>query len=316
MGLAIALAPATAKADVCELMDQATAEKAAELLREAKTLVYLDWFAPVTIETVEVRPYEDMFEVVVNDAIVTDAAYAYVPGAPGTYRNIGLELGCAGADVTPVVPDTPFAAAGGAPPAAAGREVARVLGVLELPDLFEPWLAGDVAAVPAAIRAGPAVEARILASTRRMDDFELTEFSYEETGATVHAVDGDWYRVRLDGLEGWIAAAEAGTFHPVAELLDQSLTYLETTWSGDVFAAPDRGAGRVRLDAAWRRMIGDVLDVSVNELREVDGELWVRLDVLWPGPCFGEEMTVIAAGWVPAYGPTGSNDVWFFSRGC
>ncbi len=315
-GLAVALAPAAAMADVCELMDLATAERAATLLRKAETLIYLDWFAPVPIETVEVRPYEELFEVVVNGAIVTDAAYAYVPGAPGTYRNIGLELGCDGADVTPVVPDTPFAASAEAPAEPPATDTRRVLGVLELPDLFEPWLAGDVAAVPAEIRAGPSVTARVIASSRRMDDFELTEMSYDEIGATVHGIDGDWYRVRLDGLDGWIAATEAGAFHPVAELLDQSLAYLETTWSGDVFDSPDRGAGRVRLDAAWRGMIGDVLDVSVNQLREIDGELWVRLDVLWPGPCFGEEMTVIASGWVPAYGPSGSNDVWFFSRGC
>jgi hypothetical protein len=279
-------------------------------------MVYLDWFAPVAIEAVEVRPYEDMFEVVVNGAIVPDIAYTYVPGEPGTYRNLGLEVGCEGADVTPVVPDVPFATATGAPPARAPLDAFRLLGALELPDLFEPWLAGDVAAEPIEARAAPSYDAPVVASTRRFEDFALLEFSYEETGVAVHGQVEGWYAVRLDGADGWIPEAKAGPFHPVAELLDENLVYLEATWSGEIFEAPDRGAARVRLDEAWRRMIGDTLDVAVLELRDIDGELWVRLDVLWPGPCFGDEVAAVASGWVPAYGPTGGNDVWFFSRGC
>jgi hypothetical protein len=315
LGAALAL-PTAALADVCELMNRATAEASAARLREAGTMVYLDWFAPVAIETVEVRPYEDMFEVVVNGAIVPDIAYTYVPGEPGTYRNLGLELGCEGADVTPVVPDRPFAPAAGAPQAPPLADAVRLIGALELPDLFEPWLAGDIAAEPIEVLAAPSNEAAVVASTRRFDDFALLEFSYEETGVAVYGLKEGWYAVRLDGADGWIPAASAGRFHPVAELLNENLAYLEGTWPGDVYEAPDRSAARVRMNEAWRRMIGDTVDVSVLEPREVAGELWVRLDVLWPGPCFGEDVTAIASGWVPAYGPTGSNDVWFFSRGC
>ena len=307
----------TAGADVCLLMDETTATRFAALLEAADSIVYDDWFEPVPIETVEVRPYQALFEVVVNGEVVPDAAYTYVPGEPGWLRNISLEIGCEGADVTPVVPGVPFASDAGAAPPPPDPSIPRLVGVVEVPRAWDAYLAMGELIEPVVIRAGPDDGASIVAKAASLDAFETIDIDYEMLGAAVYGRAGDWFGVRVGEGAGWLPPSEAGAFYPYPDLLIERLSYLGESWDGRLYDAPARDAPRARLDEAWRRMMGEDIVVDVRGVvRMAQGEAWVRLDVVWPDPCGGDEPVPVASGWVPAYAAAGSPNVWFFSRGC
>lgn len=316
MAFALVAGAAPAAADVCLLMDEPTARRVAQILAASDTMVYDDWFDPVPIATVDVRPYRQYYEVVVNGTIVPDAAYTYVPGEPGFLRNIGLEVGCEGADVTPVVPASPFVLDAGLlspPPDAAGP---RLVGVVEVPRAYDAYLAMGELIEPVAIHAGPDDGTAIVALATSLEAFETAEIDYETLGAVVYARSGAWFEVRIAGAPAWLPPAEAGKFHPYPGLLIASLSYLGDTWDGRLYDVPSRDAARVRLDPAWRRTMGEVIVVDVREVRTIDGDSWVRIDVVWPDPCSGDDPGVVASGWLPAYAASGAPAAWFFSRGC
>ena len=76
---------------------------------------------------------------------------------------------------------------------------------------------------------------------------------------------------------------------------------------------PDAAYVYVPGDAGTYRAIGP--EVGCEGV-DVAGEPWLRLDVIWPGPCEGEETAAIGSGWVPAYATSGAANVWYYSRGC
>lgn len=313
----LALTAGRASADVCELMDRTTAERVAAILRAAGTLVHDDWFNPVAVQTVEVRADGNLYVVVVNDTFVPDAAYVYVPGDAGTYRAIGPEAGCEGVDVAPVVPAVPFVVDSGAPSTPPGAAVPRLFGVVEVPRAYEAYLAMGELTEPVALRSAPDAAAGFAAEAATLEAFEMVEVNYDVVGAAVYAVVDGWYLVGLaDGAPAWLAPAEAGTFHAFPEMLVESLSFVAEAWDGRLHDTPAYQAPRLRLDAAWRAMMGDDIVVDVREVRVVAGEPWLRLDVIWPGPCDGEETAAIGSGWVPTYATSGAANVWYYSRGC
>jgi hypothetical protein len=307
------LAGDPARADICQAIDKETAEAGARLIREAGVLYYEDWFTPTPVEHVEVVPWEDLYEVILNGTISVDLAHAYLPGDGATLPSLGWQVGCGDPIVPKEVPARPFAPtdAAASPPGAPG-----IVGIVEAPRLHEAYLAMGELETPAVLRAGPSASSPVVKEALALDDLPTTEIDYELVGLPVYGREAGWYETRFNGAPAWLPPEEAGAFHDLAALLTNSLAYLDHGWDGLVFEAPDRAAPRLALDPSWRATMGEVVEVDVEEARDVAGELWLRLDAIWPSPCTGEDPAAVASGWVPAYGASGEPNVWFYSRGC
>lgn len=142
------------------------------------------------------------------------------------------------------------------------------------------------------------------------------EFSYEQPGLIVLERQLDWFRVHLGSRSGWILPADPDAYRAYEQLVRESLAYVKEGWTGELRAAPANGSA-TRVPEEWLRYLRDDLTVEVLEDRVVDGELWfkLRLDPAYGcGTLPGDPPAV--EGWVPAYGPSGENTIWFHSRGC
>ena len=315
LAAALALAALPARADICQAIDKATAEAGAKLIRAAGVIVYDDWFVPTPVRHVEVRPWENLYEVVVNGAISVDLAHAYLPGDGETYASLGWQVGCGDPIIAKAVPTHPFVATLDPPPPWA-PDGARIIGVVEAPRLYDAYLAMGELQQPAILRAGPAADAAVVREVFSFDDVPQTEVDYEHIGLAVYERRDGWFRVIVDGAPAWLAPEEAGPFHDLATLLTTNLSYLDYGWDGLLFDAPDRGATKARIDPDWRVAMGEQIEVDVRASRLVGDALWLRVDVIWPSPCSGEDPVAVASGWVPAYGAKGGSNAWYYSRGC
>ena len=108
---------------------------------------------------------------------------------------------------------------------------------------------------------------------------------------------------------GWYEVARAGPDWRGAERL-----WLEeaTAWR---FHPVDDETERERLA---RQSFGpEHLSTRVTGFREIDGRLWVQVEVSSHSPCQSmEEPSVRGRGWIPAHAPSGELNIWFSSRGC
>lgn len=314
-----------ARADTCRVVDRDTADRAVALLGQASKVLDDDWFDPATVSTVAWRRRGFRYEVVVNGSRALDLSATYLSGPDGgDYRNLGSLVGCPPGEWPERISPTPFVAArdaiGPGTPAAAGddSQPEAVVGILELPELEAAWYnpgRGPVPPVP--VYEEPAAGATRLATIARLEQLPLLEYGYEQRGPIVVERRPDWYRIELANGRGWIAAADAGRFHPVAELLRARLTYLTPVWSGRLWSEPSADAEARDVAPAWRRRLGDEIPIEVLESKRVDERLWLKVALLWPSPCAGPaEPRIVARGWLPAHGATGAPNVWFYSRGC
>ncbi len=193
-----------------------------------------------------------------------------------------------------------------------GDPHARLIGLLELPDLL------------AAPDRTPAAEARTLAvfdapdeataraaPLRSADEVMTREVGYEQPAAVVRAQRPGWYRLALRDGDGWVRAADAGAFHPVAAALVDRLGYLTPHWDGWVW--PDPGAGHPQLAP---RVADAEQPATVRATAQIGDTLWLQVEVLERSPCADGTSRVVITGWVPAYTPDGELTAWFYSRGC
>lgn len=314
-------AATSAYADGCMLVDRQTADRAVAILRDADRVLYDNWFAPLQLGNVDWTRSGFLYQVRANDNLLLDLGRVYVPSADaGAYEHLGTRLGCSSGDVPTRIPWAPFSGEPNPACECADDDWApkiKLLGLLAFPELEAAWYDSIRNAPPPPVQVqvtpdpGGAVQAEIAALT----DIPTREYGYERPGAMVLEQRPGWYRVALREGSGWVASDKAGPYHPLEEMLVDSLSYLTSAWEGAMASAPAAPALRW-LHPAWRRHMGGEIMVDVRETRWVNAELWLRLDVLWPAPCSGEDSAIIHSGWVPAYGESGSVNVWFNSRGC
>jgi hypothetical protein len=71
------------------------------------------------------------------------------------------------------------------------------------------------------------------------------------------------------------------------------------------------------IPASWQALLPDEVIVEVVERRTVAGDRWVRVRF---GPDSGCEWLdselPLVEGWIPAFTASGTNALWFYSRGC
>ena len=122
------------------------------------------------------------------------------------------------------------------------------------------------------------------------------------------------WRRPLRLLPAWLREKDAGTFHPIAELLVNRLSYLNENWDGWIWPSP--GAGHPTESSAIRRAGRKEYPVNIVASEAIGGSLFLQVEILDRDPCDGEEVKVLESGWVPAYTPDGKITAWFYSRGC
>lgn len=317
LGLMLILVAAPARADRCAQVDRDTADAAVAIIDEAGSVLFDDWFAPIAVADVRWTREGFLYRVVVNGELGLDLAYSYVPGGDDkTYESLGWMVGCGDGDAPKSIPAQPFLPAAGDDGAAtpgAGR-----IGLVALPALDAwDWTTGEARQPqPIIVYAGAAVDAATRATLESWDDLPNDEYGYERAGAVALERRDGWTRIALAGGSGWVAAADAGTFHAHETLVGAGLAYLSAAWDGRLWAASG-GAGPARaIDPAWRRHMGAPIGVEPLDAARVDGVLWLHVAIVWPPPCVGDPPRRIAEGWVTALAPSGAPAVWFHSRGC
>jgi hypothetical protein len=194
-----------------------------------------------------------------------------------------------------------------------GDPQAMPVGLLELPGLLPAPATPPVPARTVTVFAQPRDDAPVLVTVREPAQLATREHAYEAPGALVREVRPGWFRLRLaDGRDAWLRAADAGAYHPLAELLIGRLSYLGPHWDGWVW--PSAGAGYPQ--RAGRRVAHHEQPVRVLAAESIGDTLWLQVEILEADPCTGGEVRVAHAGWVPAYTPGGEPTAWFHSRGC
>jgi hypothetical protein len=143
-------------------------------------------------------------------------------------------------------------------------EVSRLLRVYG--PAGEPVVPGNVR-IP--LRARPAADSPVIATITKPDDLTTVEYAYEELAAMVYARQGTWSLVKTaDGVAGWMAAEDAGTFHGLQALLEDHMAYLTAEWDGTLFAAPGMTDRAPIADDPDRRLAGYV-EPNVPDVRVV-----------------------------------------------
>ncbi|MCP1726576.1 hypothetical protein J2T60_000541 [Natronospira proteinivora] len=119
--------------------------------------------------------------------------------------------------------------------------------------------------------------------------------------------------MRLTDGAAWIEAQGKSEYFPLEALLKNRLTYIANASDAQLLDHPRTVAGAGEGGQLVSR--GD--EVRVVEFDEIEGELWIHIEVMSHSICEpGEEPTVTDQGWLPAYGPSGELTLWFHSRGC
>jgi hypothetical protein len=150
------------------------------------------------------------------------------------------------------------------------------------------------------------------AGTGGVGELPTREYEYEAPAAIVLQRRGSWFKIRLVDGAAWLMASQRDEYFPLERLLTDGLTYL-TDASDGVLASSPGVEGR----EALRERVVSGRPVRVVEFRQVDGRLWVHIDVMSHSICESAvDPSVTARGWLPAHAASGEPTVWFFSRGC
>lgn len=195
----------------------------------------------------------------------------------------------------------------------------RVIGIVEVPSLFgvpdpdgPPGARLPADRAPVSLHRQPDMGSPIIATAIVPDDITTAEYAYETSGALVYREQGGWYLIGVHGdsgaIEGWLRPTDADRFHALPELLQQGLSYLTSTWDGELW--PEPAGGRAT------PVPGTATHIKVLDTRTIGDRIWLRVDVLRPGHCEGATPKTLARGWIPAHSQAGKMNAWFRSRGC
>lgn len=196
------------------------------------------------------------------------------------------------------------------------------IGVLELPKVFgsrdpngPPGSRLSTPSEPIKIFFQPKKDALVLSVVHKPEALKTVEFDYEESGVVVYQKNNGWYLIGLPhgASRGWVASRDAGTFHPIEELLVSGSAFLTKSWDGKIRNTPGLSVPGKAVDYSNTPF---EQDIKVVEAKRIDDRLWLRVELLTPGRCKGMDVKSIASGWIPAYSESGHLTAWFNARGC
>lgn len=212
----------------------------------------------------------------------------------------------------------------------AGLE-SKIIGLLEIPAILgsvDPQGPPGQATTftgPILLRAAPDPKAKPTVRIENLSLLLTREHGYEISSAVVFDQKNGWYQIGSQKEKGWIGPDLAGTFRSIETLLKEALLYLTGDWNGRLWKEPRRSASlrevtigkdKAGSDAGWQISRAGA---ELIQTKKVGEELWFEVRVLYPDTrCDGAKTkpTKAMRGWVPAYGDTGTLNLWFFSRGC
>jgi len=211
---------------------------------------------------------------------------------------------------------------------AAGVNAAeRMNGLVEIPALHANLKADgpDMPRGPVVLFTEPSLQAPVAVVVRDRKHLESREHGYEQVSAVVYDIkyhlDVPWYKLRYsDGkneMFAWLSQANAGQFRMYYDLVAKSLTHFTDAWDKRVYQLPDASAPFTRYD-----QFGKYKSVAVADARYGKDlkDLWLLVVIVDGSICHGpgdpDGTTILATGWVPAYAESGSETVWYSSRGC
>ncbi len=202
----------------------------------------------------------------------------------------------------------------------------KILGLVEIPKVFgevdrsgppgqtQPKKVGILR-----LQAEPDKNSKVVTQLSKPDEIESREHGYDESSAVVYARNGGWYLIKTKTSKGWLAPEAAGRFHSYEKLLKDD-GYLNKNWDGRLYSSPGATKHSDQLTlkdedqgdyAAWMLARSSVRILSKKKVAE---ELWVEVQ-LFQGGC-GDPEVLGKKGWVPAYNKSGTENLWFHSRGC
>ena len=198
----------------------------------------------------------------------------------------------------------------------------RVVGLVELPSVFGKY---DPNGPPGLVRPAhihavpmythPSNNSSVVGQISGLESVETKEFDYEAPAAVVYEIVDGWVLIHITDSSknefGWVSPHARGPIHPLMDLLNSGLCYLEEDWDGMLYENVNTLKGTKRMQAAGKRR-----DINIVRSKEHQGALWLEVELLGPGHCKKENPEVIAKGWVPAHKKSGKPNVWFYSRGC
>ncbi len=198
----------------------------------------------------------------------------------------------------------------------------RVVGLVELPSVFgkcdpngPPGLVRPAHVQVVPIYSHPSSNSPVVGQISDLESVETKEFDYEAPAAVVYEIVDGWVLIHITGSSknefGWVSSHASGHFHPLVDLLNSGLCYLEEDWDGVLYVSANTSKGTKRIQVTGKRR-----DINVVRSEEHQGALWLEVELLGPGRCKGEDPEVLDKGWVPAHKKYGKPNVWFYSRGC
>ena len=218
----------------------------------------------------------------------------------------------------------------------------HVDGIVEIPELFGEFVCDRFVPEGVDVYSVPSIESRLLGmlevlrpwyvsesspcesvelvfrweDTLALQPVRYMEHAYESVGLIVVEARGEWLRIQLASETGWIRDRRADGFHAYQDLVRENLAHLSAGWPGRLWMSP-RSSRFIELPEAWRSHTADEATVEVVDGQIVDGELWfkIRLDSEY-GCGSLEETLPTVEGWIPGFGTSGANSIWFYSRGC
>ena len=198
----------------------------------------------------------------------------------------------------------------------------KVVGLVELPSVFGKY---DPKGPPGLVRPAyvqavpmyshPSNNSSVIGQISGLESIETMEFDYEAPAAVVYEMVDDWVLVHITDSSkiefGWVSPHSSGPIHPLMDLLNSGLCYLEEDWDGVLYESANSSNSTKQIQETGKRR-----DINIVRSKEHQGELWLEVELLGPGRCKGEIPEVLAKGWVSAHKKSGKPNVWFYSRGC
>jgi hypothetical protein len=193
-----------------------------------------------------------------------------------------------------------------------------LIGLLEIPYNWDDQTNENHLLAPVRLFSSPITGGAAVRVIDTLGHVETHEWSYEQPAAAVYGYHYDgqrtWYQLRASpsGDPAWMRGDKKNTFHPLSELVTESLAYLTGTWDKRIFATVG--------DATTSTVVvsrGEEIPIAVAASSMFEGEPWILVVVLKESVCSSSDApAVLSSGWIPAHSASGALNIWFYSCGC
>src|SRR5690606_30133939 len=119
------------------------------------------------------------------------------------------------------------------------------------------------------------------------------EHGYEmKSAAAFSTTSSEWFVIEVDGVRGWLAPKNAGTFRKYENIIESGRSYLNAYWDGRLWDQPAGGTFQERTvkeggNNPWQNPIARV---KLLQAKEIDGKLWFEVQLYQALECASSEL--------------------------